>query len=337
MSYDLFSIGNALVDSEFEVEEQFLDEQELTKGMMHLIDLNRIMELREELPVHPVKQQCGGSAANTAYTARALGCEVFFAGKVANDERGCLFKRELDQIGISTLETREHNSDEATGQCIVLVTRDAERTMNTCLSISNSLHIDDLDEMAVTNSRHVYIEGYLASSTTGHAAANRVRELADDHRCHTSINLSDTSMVDGFRTNLETMLGNGVERLFCNSDEALHWCKTDRVDIAVNELRDVARLPVITLGPDGCVVGNVRAGKHVKGFKAHALDVNGAGDMFAGSYLAAIIQGVDEIDAARFGNYAAAQLVETFGSRFDSVDAYQTLQQNYQSRVKGIW
>lgn len=337
MSFDLFSIGNALVDSEFEVEENFLDEQELTKGMMHLVELDRITELREALPVHPVKQQCGGSAANTAYAARALGCGVFFAGKVADDERGYLFKRELDQIGISTLETREHDSDEATGQCVVLVTHDAERTMNTCLSISNSLSVDDLDESAVINSRYVYIEGYLASSATGHAAATRVRELADEQRSHTSINLSDTSMVDGFRNNLETMLGNGVERLFCNSAEALHWCKTDRVDIAVNELRDVAHLPVITLGADGCMVGNVRSGKHIKGFKAHALDVNGAGDLFAGAYLAAIIQGVDDINAAKFGNYAAAQLVEKFGSRFDSIDAYQTLLQNYQSRVKGIW
>ena len=337
MSYDLFSIGNALVDSEFEVEEHFLDELQLTKGTMHLIDLDRVAELRGELPVQPVKQQCGGSAANTAYAARALGCQVFFAGKVADDEHGCLFKRELERIGISTLETREHDSREATGQCIVLITHDAERTMNTCLSISNSLHVDDLDETAVTNSRHVYIEGYLASSATGHAAATRVRELADEQRSHTSINLSDISMVDGFRTNLETMLGNGVERLFCNFDEALQWCKTDRVDIAINELRDVAHLPVITLGPDGCVVGNVRSGKHIKGFKVNALDENGAGDMFVGCYLTAIIQGIDDVDAAKFSNYAAAQLVKKFGSRLESVDAYRVLQQRYQSRVKGIW
>lgn len=337
MSYDLFCIGNALVDIEFEVEEHFLDELQLTKGTMHLIDLDRVAELRGELAVQPVKQQCGGSAANTAYAARALGCQVFFAGKVADDEHGCLFKGELQRIGISTLETREHDSCEATGQCIVLVTHDAERTMNTCLSISNSLHVNDLDETAVMNSRHVYIEGYLASSATGHVAATRVRELADEQRSHTSINLSDTSMVDGFRTNLEIMLGNGVERLFCNYDEALHWCKTDRLDIAINELRDVAQLPVITLGPDGCVVGNVRSGKHVKGVKVNALDENGAGDMFAGCYLTAIIQGIDDVDAAKFGNYAAAQLVEKFGSRLDSIHAYRALQQHYQSSVKGIW
>ena len=337
MSYDLFCIGNALVDIEFEVEEHFLDELQLMKGTMHLIDLDRVAELRGELAVQPVKQQCGGSAANTAYAARALGCQVFFAGKVADDEHGCLFKGELQRIGISTLETRERDSCEATGQCIVLVTHDAERTMNTCLSISNSLHVNDLDETAVMNSRHVYIEGYLASSATGHVAATRVRELADEQRSHTSINLSDTSMVDGFRTNLEIMLGNGVERLFCNCDEALHWCKTDRLDIAINELRDVAQLPVITLGPDGCVVGNVRSGKHVKGVKVNALDENGAGDMFVGCYLTAIIQGIDDVDAAKFGNYAAAQLVEKFGSRLDSIHAYRALQQHYQSSVKGIW
>lgn len=337
MKFDLFSIGNALVDSEYEVEECFLDKQDLTKGMMHLIDLERVQELRCILSSQPVKQQCGGSAANAAYATRALGCRVFFAGRVARDKQGNLFNRELNEIGVSTLAVREHDSADATGQCIVLITQDAERTMNTCLSISNSLHIDDVDDSFVVNSQNVYIEGYLASSETGHAAATHVRELADVQRSRTSVNLSDTSMVDDFRSNLETMLGNGVERLFCNFEEALHWCKTDRVDIAINELRDVARVPVVTLGSDGCMVGNVRTGKHVKGFKVHAVDVNGAGDMFAGSYLAAIIHGEDDIDAAKFGNYAAAQLVRKFGSRLDSVDAYQSLRQDYQSSVKGIW
>ena len=335
MAYDLVCIGNALVDLEFQIDDRFLDDHKLTKGTMHLIDRDALSRLRTSLPTIAVKQQCGGSAANTAYAARSFGCEVFFTGKVAGDDHGRWFNQEFQQIGIDTLEPLDDDLANGTGQCLVLITEDAERTMNTCLSISDSLSVDLLDEEAVAQSSHTYIEGYLASSKTGHLAAKRTRELAEECASKVNVTLSDTSMVEVFRSNLETIMGNGVERLFCNLDEALHWCKTDRLDIALNELRDLARIPIITLGADGCVVGNSRNGKEISGVTAKAIDVNGAGDMFAGSFLSVIIQGGDDIDAAQFGNYAASRQVETYGSRLENVQSYKKLLQRYRSNKKG--
>ena len=335
MTYDLFCIGNALMDLEFLINEEFLDIHQLTKGTMHLIDLRTAMELRSQLPSQAIKQQCGGSAANTALAAHAFGCKVFFGGKVANDDYGVLFNREFNEVGIATHACTVSATQESTGHCIVLITEDAERTMNTCLSISNSLAPADLEEQTISDSRHVYLEGYLASSDTGHLAATRTRELAEANHRHVSITLSDVSMVTAFRPNLETILGNGVDRLFCNLEEGLAWCGTDRVELAINELRDVARVPVITLGKDGCIVGSVRSGREVKGFPVMAKDVNGAGDMFAGSYLAAIAQGSNEFDAARFGNYAASRVVQKIGSRLDSVADYHATLVDYRSSVNG--
>ena len=323
MPHDIFCTGNALVDSEFPVTEAFLNDFGLTKGTMHLIDQSRLSQLKSELPSTPLKQQCGGSAANTAYAIQGFGGTAFFAGRVADDSYGRLFNREFQNVGVQTLDPIEDESDVETGQCVVLLTEDAERTLNTCLSTSDLFSADDVPEYVVSQSSHTYIEGYLASSPTGHLAAVRVREIADGSNAKTSITLSDVSMVDGFRENLEKMLGNGVEQLFCNVDEALCWCGTDRVDIAIRELRDIARVPIVTLGAEGCVVGLTRDGVRIRGQKAHAIDENGAGDIFAGAYLASMLQDGDETVAGKFANFPAAKLVEKTGSRIDRLSDYK--------------
>ena len=336
MSFDLFCIGNALVDREFQTDEAFLDANELAKGTMHLIDLERAERLLEALQDHTqLNVSCGGSAANSAYAASGFGARVFFAGKVADDENGKTFNDQFNRVGIAT-NPRIESDQLATGHCLVLITSDAERTMNSCLSISDSLSVEDLDESVISQSEHCYIEGYLASSPTGHVAATRVRELAEENAHLVSLTLSDVSMVNGFRDNLELMLGNGVNRLFCNVEEALSWCQTDRADIAINELRDIARTPIVTLGAQGCLIGTQKPAREIPGFNATARDVNGAGDMFAGAYLAAIIGGADEFEAGRFGNYAASRLVEQYGARLETFDAYAQLKARYQSKVKGM-
>ncbi|MCY4655505.1 MAG: adenosine kinase [Gammaproteobacteria bacterium] len=337
MKYDLLCIGNALLDQEFRVDDAFLDQYSLTKGTMHLIEIERIRELKSALTDHQaLKQQCGGSAANTAYATCGFRQRVYFTGKVADDEAGNQFNDEFNLVGIETNRPSMPNGSEATGQCILLITEDGERTMNTCLSISEALSTDDLDESAISNSKQIFIEGYLASSDTGHLAASRARELSTGRNQEVNVTISDVSMVNGFRGNLEKIMGNGIHRVFCNVDEALAWCGTDRLDIAVTILRDVARIPIVTLGPQGCVIGVTKTGKRFNGEPANTLDVNGAGDMFAGAYLASILAGADETDAAKFANYAAAKQVEHFGPRLDSIQSYGRIKDRFQSSVKGI-
>jgi len=167
------------------------------------------------------------------------------------------------------------------------------------------------------------MEGYLSSSEDALAAAVAAREFAESAGVKTAISLSDPSMVTYFRANLARILGNGVDHLFCNEEEALSWAGTDRLDLAANELRDIGRTVCITLGKQGCVVVQGRESTPVPGFTARPVDTNGAGDIFAGACLFGWCTGMDTKAAATFGNFAAAALIQAYGARFRQLDEYR--------------
>ncbi|MEE9255034.1 MAG: adenosine kinase, partial [Pseudomonadales bacterium] len=253
MGYDVYGLGNALVDMEYQITDDFLRAFAIQKGHMTLVDETRQSELIENLTDHPTTRSSGGSAANTLISINHFGATTFYSCRVAGDEAGQYFIGDLNRAGV---HTNPHDDTVAgvTGKCLVLVTSDAERSMNTFLGISEALGVDDLNEPALRAARYLYIEGYLASSPSGRAAAVHAREVAQRCGVATAITLSDPSMVEIFRDELETMLGNGVDRLFCNEEEALQWCRTDRMDMALTELKDIARSVHVTLGADGSLV-----------------------------------------------------------------------------------
>lgn len=327
MSYALFGIGNALVDIVYRVSDKFITQHGLTKGQMHLIEEARAKELDAALTTPPLQQSSGGSVANSIYSAQSFGASSYFAGKVADDSVGRSFNDDLQQIGANTNPV----SDAAglSGRCMVLVTADAERTMNTCLGVSDTLSVADVSESAIASSQRVFIEGYLASSPTGRLAAIRTREIADQNQLETNLTISDISMIEVYRSELTAIIGNGLTRIFTNIREALAWCKTDRLDIALNELSDVAKVPIITLGEQGCIVGDTPSGTALNAHKVEAINVNGAGDMFAGAYLAAIAAEESEANAARFGNFTAGRLVTRVGTRFETPHEYTQLWQSF--------
>ncbi len=195
--------------------------------------------------------------------------------------------------------------------------------MNTCLGISSNLSESEIDESALANSRYFYVEGYLSSSAQSMAAAIACRELAESANVKTAVSLSDPSMVEFFREPLEKILGNGVDHLFCNEEEALAWSRTDRLDIAVAELRDIGKNLNITLGSRGCMVAGLHDKHLVEGYSAEAIDTTGAGDMYAGGCLYGWCSGMDAQQAAALGNYSAARLVEQFGARLRNSADYQ--------------
>ncbi|MEM7078941.1 MAG: PfkB family carbohydrate kinase, partial [Pseudomonadota bacterium] len=161
------------------------------------------------------------------------------------------------------------------------------------------------------------------------AAAVLCRETAEAAGVKTCISISDTSMVEFCREGLEAMLGNGVDCLFCNEIEALGWAGTDRLDIAVAELKDIGRELYVTLGANGCRVITRDGDREVAGVAAKAVDTTGAGDMFAGACLYARMQDADPADATRFANYSAANIVSRYGARLENADAYQQLKAAY--------
>jgi sugar/nucleoside kinase (ribokinase family) len=322
--YDVYAVGNALVDMEFTVDDGYLRTHRIDKGHMTLVDEPRLDELLASLRDLVPKRTSGGSAANTMIAAQAFGASAFYSCKVADDDTGAFFVKDLATIGVAT-NRQSPPPDGKSGRCLVLITPDGERSMSTFLGISNELAISELDEVALRNSRYAYIEGFLCSSPTGQRAAVRCRELAEENGTRTAMTLSDASMVKLFRAQLLEMLGNGVDHLFCNEEEALDWARTDRLDIAIAELKDIGRSVNVTVGARGSIVVSGHERHDVDGFPVRPLDTNGAGDIYAGACIAGWCGGMPATAAARFGNFAASRLITRFGARLPSKADYQRL------------
>lgn len=314
-TYHVYGLGAALVDTEIEVNDDFLQQANIEKGLMTLVDESRQHELLDHLSEHLVasKRASGGSACNSIIAASYFGAKAFYSCKVAKDENGDFFKQDLKAAGVDTDNDAKHEG--ITGKCLVMITPDAERTMNTYLGISETLSPEDINERALKDSEWAYIEGYLVTSETGRAAAIKSREIAEQSGVKTALSLSDPGMVEYFRDGLSEMIGNGVDLLFCNKDEALGWTSTQTVEAAADAMKQHAKSFAITIGKDGAIVFDGETLTHVEGASAKAIDTNGAGDMFAGAFLYALTHGQSYPEAARLANQAAARVVSQFGPR----------------------
>lgn len=325
--YDVYGVGNALVDLEYAVDDATLRDLDLAKGHMTLVDETRIDALAAGLDDHEPKRRAGGSAANTVFAVQAFGGRGTYSCRVADDDLGRFFLKEFATAGVATAGTRDGTGK--SGRCLTLVTADAERTMTTFLGASADLGPQDVDEATLVRSVYLYVEGYLASSETGRQAAVKARQIAESSAVRTSLSLADPSMVDNFRDGLLDMLGNGVQQLFCNEEEALTWARTDRLDIAVTELNDIAPYLNVTLGARGSLAVANGKSRFAPGFPSLAVDTTGAGDMYAGAILHARVNGAEPLEAAGFANFAAAELVARHGARLDDIADYARIKARY--------
>ncbi|MCE2436462.1 MAG: adenosine kinase [Pseudomonadales bacterium] len=321
--FDVYGIGNALMDFEYRVSEAPLSRLQVDKGHMTLIDEQRLAELRNALKNHEVRKLAGGSAANTVFAVRGFGGNVRYSCSVAADATGTEFIVAMRSAGIVAPEPRDEAG--VSGCCLVLVTPDAERSMNTFLGVSRDVPPTCIDFAALQLSHFLYVEGYLASSPTSVEAVTIARESIERSPVKTSITLSDVNVIRGAKAQMERLLSNGVDLMFCNEHEALAWCATDRLDIAFKELGDIADQVVVTLGSRGCALGRRRRILEVATNPVAAVDLNGAGDMFAGAFLACITNDHDTQTAASFANYAASRQVRTVGGRLPSMTHYAEL------------
>lgn len=325
--YHVYGVGAALVDTEIEVSDADLAAMAVEKGLMTLVDEPRQAQLLAHLQGHLVhsKRASGGSAANTIIAIAQFGGNAFYSCKVADDDNGRFYLDDLRAAGVAHGEGGASAAG-ITGKCLVLITPDAERSMNTFLGISATLSEADLAPAAIADSEYVYIEGYLVTSPTGRAAAIRTRELAERHGVKTSLSFSDPGIVGYFRDGLREMLGARVDLLFCNRDEALSWAQTDDLDRAVVELKKVADTFAITLGADGALVYDGSAMHRIAPHAVKAVDTNGAGDMFAGAFLYALTQGRSFVEAGRLASVAAATVVADFGPRLSAAAQRRVLE-----------
>lgn len=315
--YDLYGIGAALLDTEIEVSDSDLQRLGVDKGVMTLVDDRRQRQLVGNLEDHLVtaKRACGGSGANTVIAASYFGLRTFYSCKVAADENGDFYRADLTSAGVDYPSALTQADGGITGKCLVLVTPDAERSMNTFLGISAELSVAELDREALAASRWAYIEGYLVSSPTGRAAAIALREQAEAAGVKTALSLSDPAMVHLFHDGLLEMIGDGVDMLFCNRDEALHFTDTQTIEDAARALTRYCRSFAITLGAEGALVWDGEQQHRVSGTKVHAIDTNGAGDMFAGAFLYGINRELPFPEAGELACRAAGQVVSQYGPR----------------------
>tara|TARA_R110002072_G_scaffold101568_1_gene223663 strand:- start:26108 stop:27097 length:990 start_codon:yes stop_codon:yes gene_type:complete len=313
--YHVYGLGAALVDTEIEVDDDFLKHANIEKGLMTLVDETRQAELLDLMQDHLVgsKRASGGSACNSIIAASYFGAKTFYSCKVADDDNGRFFQEDTQVAGVATPDLALPSG--TTGKCLVMITPDAERTMNTFLGISETLSENELDEAAIANSDFVYLEGYLVTSPSGKAAAIKAREIAEQKNVKTALSLSDPGMVQFFKEGLQEMIGQQVDLMFCNKDEALSWTETNNIDAAAEALKSSARTFAITLGAEGALVFDGLNMSKVPGSTTNAIDTNGAGDMFAGAFLYGITHGQDFQTAAKLANHAAAQVVSQYGPR----------------------
>lgn len=313
--YHIYGIGAALVDTEIAVNDEELKAFGIDKGVMTLVDENRQHELIEKLSDHLIasKRASGGSAANTIIAASYFGANTFYSCKVADDENGQFYIDDMKSANVAMPNIVAMPG--ITGKCLVMITPDAERTMNTFLGISETVSSDELDHNAIKNSAYVYIEGYLVSSTTGRAAAIECRKIAEANNVKTALSLSDPAMVQFFHDGLSAMIGQKVDLLFCNLDEALAYTKTESVDAAIEALKMIADEFVITQGNKGALIYDGSDIIKIAPCATKAIDTNGAGDMFAGAFLYALTQGHGHQAAGNLASLAASTVVSQFGPR----------------------
>jgi len=319
-TYDLYAIGNALVDSEYEVTDLQLQAMGVAKRHMTLIDSARRSELLSHLNGATARRTGGGSAGNTAVAVSQLGGRAFYSCRVADDELGAFYTQDLVANGITTNLSHATLTTDQTGSCMVMVTPDAERSMSTFLGATADLDHTALNEQAIANSHIYYMEGYLAASPSGLHAALQGRQIAKDAGVALATTLSDMSMIKFCRAGLDAIIGDGVDYLFCNEEEAQVWCGTNDIELICQQLGQLAQTVCLTRGPLGCLVLDGSQKISAPALSVKALDTNGAGDMFAGAFLYAMTQGHSHTQAAWLANQTAGQVVGQYGNRLTPAD-----------------
>lgn len=317
-TYDLYAIGNALVDSEYEVSDTQLQAMGVDKRHMTLIDATRRVELLGHLDAVTARRTGGGSAGNTVVALAQLGGRAFYSCRVADDELGAFYTQDLIANGVATSLTRTLPAQGQTGSCMVMVTPDAERSMSTFLGATAELDHTALHECDIAKSKIYYMEGYLAASPTGLQAALQGRQMAQDASVALATTLSDVSMINFCRPGLDAIIGQGLDYLFCNEEEAQVWCGTQDLQVICQQFSQLARTVCLTRGPQGCIVLENTQQTTVPAAQVKALDTNGAGDMFAGAFLYAVTHGHSHAQAAWLANQAAGQVVSQYGNRLTS-------------------
>lgn len=312
--YDVFGLGNALLDLEFKVTPRFLKEFNLEKGSMTLVSEERQQELMRALGMGTVLNIAGGgSAANTLVTLQQLGGAGCFSFKIADDWLGQRYLLDIEKSGLAHRVVRPPGQ---TGSCLVMVTKDGDRTMTTHLGVNETLCKAAVYASALIDAKFLFIEGYLLSSASAFEAILEAREMAKANQVKVALTLSDALFFKSYESHFGQLLAShGVDLLFCNEEEALACTKTSSINDAKEALKEKAKTFVITRGSSGAVLYDGNSFIHTQSESVKRLSSLGAGDTYAGAFLYGMTRGLSFEASGILAAQAATEVVKQYGPR----------------------
>ncbi|MBL7002582.1 MAG: adenosine kinase [Gammaproteobacteria bacterium] len=322
--YNVYALGNALLDIEYHSTEKQLKELSIEKGIMTLIDHEQHQSLVVKLGDSHEKMACGGSAANSLIALCDFGGTASFGCRVADDSSGHYYIEDLKKSNVES-NAGEHLHQGHTGQCLVFVTPDADRTMNTYLGASAELTPHVVDQRVIENADYVYLEGYLVTGDDTRNAAIKAHQIAQQSNTKVALTLSDPAMVQFFRKGILEMMGDGVDLLFANEEEMLQLAQTQHFEEAVENIKSYCKSFAITRGAKGALVFDGENTYEVEPYEVTAIDTLGAGDSFAGAFLYGITHGMDFAQAGKLASMTSSKLVTQFGPRLHKSEIKQLL------------
>lgn len=313
-TYQIVGIGNAMVDILARCDEAFLDDHGIGKGIMQLINMDRAVSLYDS--IGPAKEVSGGSAANTIAVAAALGGRTAYVGKVKDDQLGAIFAHDMRAQGAAYDTARApKDAPQETGRCIVLVTPDGERSMNTYLGVTEFLQPSDIDPAQMAQAEWIYLEGYRFDGPDSRAAFAKAIDATKAAGGKVSLTLSDPFCVERHRDAFRDMIVGGVDLLFCNRSEVLSMYQTGDFDAALAQGAAAVDVLVVTDGDNGAHIVSDAGRIHVPAVPTRIVDATGAGDAFAGAFLWGLSEGYDLETCGRMGNAAASSVIGHIGPR----------------------
>jgi sugar/nucleoside kinase (ribokinase family) len=311
---DVLCIGNAIVDVIADADDRFLEGQGLTKGMMRLIDEREAERLYGVMG--PGRELSGGSAGNTAAGLAALGCKAGFIGQVADDQLGAIYQHDIESLGVDFIVAARADVG-ATARSLILVTPDAQRTMNTFLGAAQMLDKSDIDPAEVAAAGIVYLEGYLWDPPAPRAAMEKAIDAAHAAGRKVAFTLSDTFCVDRHRDGFWQLLREKkVDILFGNEAEIASMAEESDIDAAIARVAAAVPMLVITRSESGAtaIAGGEWADVPAQPI-ARLVDTTGAGDLFAAGFLAGQARGLSLKESLTLGAIAAAEVIQHYGAR----------------------
>jgi fructokinase len=310
--YDILGIGNAIVDVVSATDDQFLSRHDMHKGAMQLIDAATADALYAAMP--PGKESSGGSVANSCAVAAALGAKVAYIGKVADDPLGEIFRRDINAAGVH-FPTEPLAGGAPTARCLIMVTPDGQRTMNTFLGACVALDAADVNPHFVAQAAVTYLEGYLFDPPAAQAAFYKAAEAAHAAGRQVALSLSDAFCVNRHRDAFRKLVAGHVDILFANEVEITSLYETNTFEEAAEAARADVALAVLTRSEAGSVILRGAETVTVSAHRTTVVDTTGAGDAYAAGFLAGLTAGKPLAECGRIASIAAAEVISHYGAR----------------------